>query len=234
MGKTTKRMRMISNQIDRTKQYNIHEAIPLLKDHATVKFIESLDVAVKLGINARKSSQNIHSATILPHGIGRSIKVAVFAQGINVSIAETAGADLVGMDNLAAQITKGNINFDVVIASPDTMHLVSTLGQILGPKGMMPNTKTGTITQNIALAIKEIKSGQIRYHNDKNGIIHTTIGKINFESYQLIENLEALLRALKKDKPLQTKGIYFKKICLSTTMGPSLTIDQCSLSTLVK
>ncbi|AIN47417.1 LSU ribosomal protein L1p (L10Ae) [Candidatus Palibaumannia cicadellinicola] len=211
MVKITKRMRIIRDQINSTKEHNIYNAITLLKNVAIVKFIESIDVAVILGIDARKSDQNIRGATVLPHGTGRSLRVAVFAQGINVIAAKTAGADVVGMEDLAAQIKKGQLDFDVVVASPDTMYIVSPLGQILGPRGMMPNPKVGTVTNNISLAVKEIKAGQVRYHNDKNGIIHTTIGKVDFESNKLKENLEALLMALKKDKPIQTKGVYIKK-----------------------
>ncbi|AKZ66031.1 50S ribosomal protein L1 [Candidatus Palibaumannia cicadellinicola] len=228
MVKITQRMRVIRNQINANQQYDIYNAITLLKKLATVNFIESVDVAVKLGIDARNSAQNIRGATVLPHGIGRIIRVAVFTQ--EMIAAKAAGADLVGMDDLAIEIKKGKLNFDVVIASPDAMYIVSELAQILGPRGMMPNPKLGTVTNNIASAIKEIKSGQVRYHNDKSGIIHTTIGKINFDVNQIKENLEALLIALKKDKPIQTKGVFFKKVCLSTTMGPGLVIDQTSLA----
>ncbi|PLK58158.1 50S ribosomal protein L1 [Candidatus Palibaumannia cicadellinicola] len=234
MVKITNRMNMIRNQVNSAKQYNIFDAITLLKNISTVNFIESIDVAVRLGIDARKSDQNIRSATVLPHGIGRNVRVAVFTQGLNIIAAQSAGADIVGMNDLATQIKQGKLSFDVVIASPDAMSLVSELGHILGPRGMMPNPKVGTVTENIALTVKEIKAGQIRYHNDKNGIIHTTIGKIDFESDKLKENLEAFLIALKKDKPIQTKGVYIKKVCLSTTMGPGLTIDQCSLSIINK
>ncbi|SNC58770.1 50S ribosomal protein L1 [Sodalis endosymbiont of Henestaris halophilus] len=233
MAKLVKRMCVIRNKVDFTKQYNISEAIALLKELATAKFVESIDVAVNLSIDARKSDHNVRGATVLPYGIGRIIRVAVFAQGASAEAAEAAGADQVGMDDLADQIKKGDFKFDVVIASLDAMHIVSQLGQILGPRGLMPNPKVGTVTSNVAEAVKNVKAGQVRYRNDKNGIIHTTIGKVNFESDQLKENLEALLIALKKAKPTQIKGIYIKKISLSTTMGVGITIDQSSLSTTI-
>lgn len=231
MSKLTKRMRVIRGKVDSTKQYNISEAVALLKELATAKFVESIDAAVNLGIDARKSDQNVRGATVLPHGTGRSVRVAVFTQGANAKAAKAAGADLVGMDNLADQIKKGAFNFDVVIASPDAMLVVGQLGQILGPRGLMPNPKVGTVTPNVAEAVKNAKVGQVRYRNDKNGIIHTTIGKVYFESDKLKENLEALLVALKKAKPIQAKGVYIKKVSLSTTMSASIAIDQSSLST---
>ncbi|KYP97158.1 50S ribosomal protein L1 [Sodalis-like endosymbiont of Proechinophthirus fluctus] len=230
MAKLTKRMRVIRDKVDFTKQYDISEAVVLLKELATAKFVESIDVAVNLGIDARKSDQNVRGATVLPHGTGRSVRVAVFTQGSNAEAAKSAGADLVGMDDLADQIKKGELNFDLVIASPDAIRIVSQLGQILGPRGLMPNPKVGTVTQNVAEAVKNAKAGQVRYRNDKNGIIHTTIGKVDFESEKLKENLEALLFALKKAKPTQAKGVYIKKISLSTTMGPGVIIDQSGLS----
>ncbi|MGL9769388.1 MAG: 50S ribosomal protein L1 [Sodalis sp. (in: enterobacteria)] len=229
MAKLTKRMRIIRNKVDSTKQYDINEAIVLLKELATAKFIESVDVAVNLGINARKSDQNIRGATVLPHGIGRNLSVAVFTQGANAELAKVAGADFVGMDNLIDQIKKGEFNFDVVIASPDAMRVVGQLGQILGPRGLMPNPKNGTVTLNVAEAVKNAKAGQVRYRNDKNGIIHTTIGKVDFESDKLKENLEVLLVALKKAKPTQVRGIYIKKVSLSTTMGAGVVVEQSSL-----
>lgn len=230
MAKLTKRMRNIREKIDTTKYYDISEAITLLKELANAKFVESVDVAVNLGIDARKSDQNIRSATILPHGTGRSVRVAVFTQGANVEVATVAGAELVGMEDLADKIKAGKINFDVVIASPDAMHIVSQLGQILGPRSLMPNPKVGTVTLNIAQAVQNAKAGQIRYRNDKNGIIHTTIGKVDFDDSKLKENLEALLVALKKVKPSSTKGVYIKKISLSTTMGACVAVDQAGLS----
>lgn len=231
MAKLTKRMRVIHDKVDSTRQYDINEAVKLLKELATTKFVESIDVAVNLGIDPRKSDQNIRGATVLPHGTGRSVRVAVFTQGNNAEAAKAAGADLVGMDDLSNQIKKNELNFDVVIASPDAMRVVGQLGQILGPRGLMPNPKVGTVTTNVAEAVKNVKAGQVRYRNDKNGIIHTTIGKVDFESDKLKENLEALLAALKKAKPTQTKGVYIKKVTLSSTMGIGIAIDQSSLFT---
>ncbi len=229
MAKLTKRMRVIRGKVDSTKAYEINEAVALLKELATVKFVESVDVAVNLGIDARKSDQNVRGATVLPHGTGREVRVAVFTQGANADAAKEAGAELVGMDELAAQVKAGEMNFDVVIASPDAMRVVGQLGQILGPRGLMPNPKTGTVTPNVAQAVKNAKAGQIRYRNDKNGIIHTTIGKVDFEPAQLKENLEALLAALKKAKPASAKGTFMKKISISTTMGAGVAVDQGSL-----
>ena len=228
MAKLTKRMSVIRDKVDATKQYDINEAIALLKELATAKFVESVDVAVNLGIDARKSDQNVRGATVLPHGTGRSVRVAVFAQGANAEAAKAAGAELVGMEDLADQIKKGEMNFDVVIASPDAMRVVGQLGQVLGPRGLMPNPKVGTVTPNVAEAVKNAKAGQVRYRNDKNGIIHTTIGKVDFD--KLKENLEALLVALKKAKPTQAKGVYIKKVSISTTMGAGVAVDQAGLS----
>ena len=229
MAKLTKRMRVIREKVDSTQAYEINEAVALLKELATVKFVESVDVAVNLGIDARKSDQNVRGATVLPHGTGREVRVAVFTQGANADAAKEAGAELVGMDELAAQVKAGEMNFDVVIASPDAMRVVGQLGQILGPRGLMPNPKTGTVTPNVAEAVKNAKAGQIRYRNDKNGIIHTTIGKVDFEPAQLKENLEALLAALKKAKPASAKGTFMKKVSISTTMGAGVTVEQGSL-----
>ncbi len=233
MAKLTKRMRNIREKVEVTKQYEITEAVALLKELATAKFVESVDVAVNLGIDARKSDQNVRGATVLPHGTGRSVRVAVFAQGANAEAAKEAGAELVGMDDLAAKVKAGEMDFDVVIASPDAMRVVGQLGQILGPRGLMPNPKVGTVTPNVAEAVKNAKAGQVRYRNDKNGIIHTTIGKVDFNEAQLKENLEALLIALKKAKPSSAKGVYIKKVSLSTTMGAGVAIDQASLSATV-
>ncbi|XOD70267.1 MAG: 50S ribosomal protein L1 [Sodalis sp. (in: enterobacteria)] len=230
MPKLNKRMRVIRDKVDPNRQYDISEAILLLKELATAKFVESIDIAVNLGIDSRKSDQNVRGATVLPHGTGRSVRIAVFTQGDNAVAAKTAGADLVGMDNLAEEIKRGMLNFDVVIASPDAMRVVGQLGQILGPRGLMPNPKVGTVTPNIAVAVKNAKSGQVRYRNDKDGIVHATIGKVSFEGDKLKENLEALLVSLKKARPIQAKGIFLKKISLSTTMGVGITIDQNSLS----
>src|SRR5258707_1307118 len=198
MAKLTKRMRVIREKVDATKQYDINEAIALLKELATAKFVESVDVAVNLGIDARKSDQNVRGATVLPHGTGRSVRVAVFTQGANAEAAKAAGAELVGMEDLADQIKKGEMNFDVVIASPDAMRVVGQLGQVLGPRGLMPNPKVGTVTPNVAEAVKNAKAGQVRYRVDKAGIIHCTIGKATFESGQLKENLTALIADLQK------------------------------------
>ena len=229
MAKLSKRMRVIREKVDGTKEYSINEAIALLKELATAKFVESVDVAVNLGIDARKSDQNVRGATVLPHGTGRDVRVAVFTQGANAEAAKAAGADLVGMDDLADLVKKGEMNFDVVIASPDAMRVVGQLGQILGPRGLMPNPKVGTVTPNVAEAVKNAKAGQVRYRNDKNGIIHTTLGKVSFDEVQLKENLESLLVALKKAKPSSAKGIFIKKVSISTTMGAGVAVDQASL-----
>ena len=231
MAKLTKRMRVIREKVDGTKEYGITEAVALLKELATAKFVESVDVAVNLGIDARKSDQNVRGATVLPNGTGRTVRVAVFTQGANAEAATAAGADLVGMDDLAEQVKRGELNFDVVIASPDAMRVVGQLGQILGPRGLMPNPKVGTVTPNVAEAVKNAKAGQVRYRNDKNGIIHSTIGKVDFTEAQLKENLESLLVALKKAKPSTSKGQFIKKVSLSTTMGAGMAVDQASLDT---
>jgi len=233
MAKLTKRMRVIREKVDVTKEYEINEAVALLKELATAKFTESVDVAVNLGIDARKSDQNVRGATVLPNGTGREVRVAVFTQGANADAAKEAGADLVGMEELAEQVKKGEMNFDVVVASPDAMRVVGQLGQILGPRGLMPNPKTGTVTPNVAEAVKNAKAGQVRYRNDKNGIVHTTIGKVDFTAEQLQQNLEALLVALKKAKPSQAKGTYLKKVSISTTMGAGVAVDQATLDTQV-
>ncbi|MFC3033713.1 50S ribosomal protein L1 [Pseudoalteromonas fenneropenaei] len=230
MAKLTKRMRTIREKVDATKDYEINEAVALLKELATAKFVESVDVAVNLGIDARKSDQNVRGATVLPHGTGRDVRVAVFTQGANAEAAKAAGAEFVGMEDLADLVKKGEMNFDVVVASPDAMRVVGQLGQILGPRGLMPNPKTGTVTPNVAEAVKNAKAGQVRYRNDKNGIIHTTIGKVDFTAQQLQENLESLLVALKKAKPAQAKGVYVKKVSISTTMGAGVSVDQNTLS----
>jgi len=231
MAKLTKRMRVIREKVDGSKEYGISEAVALLKELATAKFVESIDVAVNLGIDARKSDQNVRGATVLPNGTGRTVRVAVFTQGANAEAAKAAGADLVGMEDLAEQVKRGELNFDVVIASPDAMRVVGQLGQILGPRGLMPNPKVGTVTPNVVEAVNNAKAGQVRYRNDKNGIIHTTIGKVDFDEQQLKQNLEALLAALKKAKPSTSKGQYIKKVSLSTTMGAGVSIDQASLDT---
>ena len=231
MAKLTKRMRVIREKVDATKEYGITEAVALLKELATAKFVESVDVAVNLGIDARKSDQNVRGATVLPNGTGRTVRVAVFTQGANAEAATAAGADLVGMEDLAEQVKRGELNFDVVIASPDAMRVVGQLGQILGPRGLMPNPKVGTVTPNVAEAVNNAKAGQVRYRNDKNGIIHTTIGKVDFTADQLKQNLEALLSALKKAKPSTSKGQFIKKVSVSTTMGAGVAVDQATLDT---
>ena len=229
MAKLTKRMRTIREKVE-ARDYDVNEALALLKELATAKFTESVDVSVNLGIDARKSDQNVRGATVLPHGTGRSVRVAVFTQGANADKAKEAGAELVGMEDLADQIKKGEMNFDVVIASPDAMRVVGQLGQILGPRGLMPNPKTGTVTPDVATAVQNAKAGQVRYRNDKNGIIHCTIGRVDFEDAKLKENLEALLGALKKAKPSSAKGAYIKRVSLSTTMGAGVRIDQSTLA----
>lgn len=229
MAKLSKRARLIREKVDVLKEYDIQEAIALLKELATANFRESVDVAVNLGIDARKSDQNVRGATVLPNGTGREVRVAVFTQGANAEKAKEAGADVIGMDDLAEQVKAGEMNFDVVIASPDAMRVVGQLGQILGPRGLMPNPKVGTVTPDVAGAVKNAKAGQIRYRNDKNGIIHTTIGKADFDAAQLQQNLEALLEALKKAKPANAKGQFLKKISISTTMGAGVTVNQGSL-----
>ena len=233
MAKLTKRMRTIREKVEVTKDYEINEAVALLKELATAKFVESVDVAVNLGIDARKSDQNVRGATVLPNGTGRDVRVAVFTQGANAEAAKEAGAELVGMEDLAELVKKGEMNFDVVVASPDAMRVVGQLGQILGPRGLMPNPKTGTVTPNVAEAVKNAKAGQVRYRNDKNGIIHTTIGKVDFTVEQLQQNLESLIVALKKAKPSQAKGVYIKKVTISTTMGAGVSVDQSTLTTTV-
>lgn len=229
MAKLTKRMKLIREKVDVNKEYDIADAIALLKELATAKFRESVDIAVNLGVDPRKSDQNVRGATVLPHGTGRDVRVAVFTQGANAEKAKEAGADLVGMEELADQVKKGEMNFDVVVASPDAMRVVGQLGQILGPRGLMPNPKTGTVTPDVATAVKNAKSGQVTYRNDKNGIIHTTIGKVDFEADNVKENIEALLIALKKAKPSSAKGVYVKRISISTTMGAGIRVAQGSL-----
>jgi len=230
MTKLSKRARLIREKVDVLKEYDIAEAISLLKELATANFRESVDVAVNLGIDARKSDQNVRGATVLPNGTGRDVRVAVFTQGVNADKAKEAGADIVGMEDLAEQVKAGNMDFDVVIATPDAMRVVGQLGQILGPRGLMPNPKVGTVTPDVVTAVNNAKAGQIRYRNDKNGIIHTTIGKADFEDAKLQENLESLLEALKKAKPANAKGQYIKKVSVSTTMGAGVVVNQASLT----
>jgi large subunit ribosomal protein L1 len=229
MAKLAKRLRAIREKVEIGKFYPVEEAFILLKSLTTVKFLEGVDVSVNLGVDPRKSDQVVRSATLLPHGTGKTIRVAVFAQGANVELAKQAGADIVGAEDLAEEIKAGKMDFDVVIATPDTMRIVGQLGQVLGPRGLMPNPKVGTVTPDVANAVKNAKAGQVRYRTDKNGIIHCTIGKINFDAAALKENLQALLIDLKKAKPAGTKGVFIKKITVSSTMGPGLVIDQTTL-----
>jgi len=229
MAKLTKRQKAIAGKIEAGKAYNFVDAAALLTELSTVKFSESFDVAVNLGVDPRKSDQVVRSATVLPHGTGKTVRVAVFTQGPAAEAALAAGADRVGMDDLAAEMKGGDLNYDVVIASPDAMRVVGQLGQILGPRGLMPNPKVGTVTPDVATAVKNAKAGQVRYRTDKNGIIHTSVGKIGFDAVKLKENVEALIADLKRIKPASSKGIYVKRVTLSTTMGPGLVIDQGSL-----
>jgi large subunit ribosomal protein L1 len=229
MAKLTKRQKAIAGKIEAGKAYNFVDAAALLTELSTVKFSESVDVAVNLGVDPRKSDQVVRSATVLPHGTGKTVRVAVFTQGPAAEAALAAGADRVGMDDLAAEMKGGDLNYDVVIASPDAMRVVGQLGQILGPRGLMPNPKVGTVTPDVATAVKNAKAGQVRYRTDKNGIIHTSVGKVGFDAVKLKENVEALIADLKRIKPASSKGIYVKLVTLSTTLGPGLVIDQGSL-----
>lgn len=230
MAQITKKRKAILESVVAGKVYGFVEAISLLKSLPTAKFIESVDVAVNLGIDARKSDQSVRGATVLPNGTGKTVRVAVFTQGPNAKAATDAGADLVGMEDLAESIKAGNMDFDVVIASPDAMAVVGRLGQVLGPRGLMPNPKVGTVTTDVATAVKNAKGGQVRFRADKNGIIHCTIGKINFEPQALEGNFVALLADLKKAKPSNSKGVYLKRATVSTTMGPGLIVDLSSLA----
>lgn len=229
MVQVTKKRKAILEKITAGKVYTFAEAVTLLKSLPTAKFVEGVDVSVNLGIDPRKSDQTVRGSTVLPNGTGKTVRVAVFTQGANAKIATDAGADIVGMEDLAESIKAGNMDFDVVIASPDAMGVVGRLGQVLGPRGLMPNPKVGTVTPDVATAVKNAKGGQVRYRADKNGIIHCSIGKINFEANSLEGNLAALLADLKKAKPSSAKGVYLKKATLSTTMGPGLAIDIASL-----
>ena len=226
MAKLTKRMKAIREKVDVTKQYSVEEAVALLSELSSVNFKESVDVAVNLGVDPRKSDQVVRGATVMPNGTGKDVRVAVFAQGAAADAARDAGAEIVGMDELAADIKGGKMDFDVVIAAPDAMRVVGQLGQILGPRGLMPNPKVGTVTPDVAGAVKNAKAGQVRFRTDKNGIIHTTVGKIDFAADAIKGNIEALVTDLKRLKPSSSKGVYLKKVTLSTTMGPGLTIDH--------
>lgn len=230
MAKLSKRAKMIRGQVDRSKRYPIDEALQTIKTLSKVKFDESVDVSVNLGIDPRKSDQVVRGATVLPKGTGKVVKVAVFAQGANAEAAKQAGADIVGFDDLAAQVKSGEFDFDVVIATPDAMRVVGQLGQILGPRGLMPNPKVGTVTPDVAGAVKNAKAGQVRYRADKAGIVHSTIGRVSFDVESLQANLSALLADLIKAKPATAKGVYMKKVTVSSTMGPGLAVELSTLS----
>lgn len=229
MAKLSKRQRAIREKVDADKVYSLEAAVALLKECATAKFVESVEVAVNLGIDARKSDQAVRGATTLPFGTGSEVRVAVFAQGAAADQAKEAGADFVGMDDLAELVKGGMMDFDVVVASPDAMRVVGQLGQVLGPRGLMPNPKTGTVTPDVVTAVKNAKAGQMRYRTDKNGIIHGGIGKVSFDFEAIKGNLQAVLSDLKKAKPSASKGVYMKKVTLSTTMGPGITIEHSAL-----
>jgi large subunit ribosomal protein L1 len=229
MAKLSKRAKAMAEKLEAGKFYALDDALALLKDMPKAKFEESVDVSVNLGVDPRKSDQAVRGSTVLPNGTGKTVRVAVFTQGPNADAAKEAGADIVGMDELAEEVKKGNMDFDVVIASPDAMRVVGTLGQILGPRGLMPNPKVGTVTPDVATAVKNAKAGQVRYRTDKGGIIHCPIGKVGFEVNSLRENLEALLADLMKMKPSSAKGVYMKKITVSSTMGPGIAVDKSSL-----
>lgn len=230
MAKLNKREKMLLAAVVQGKAYPLDEALAIVKKNATAKFAEGVDVAVRLGIDAKKSDQGVRGSTVLPHGTGKSVRVAVFAQGDAAAKALEAGAEAVGMDDLAEKMTGGDLNYDVVIAAPDAMRVVGKLGQVLGPRGLMPNPKVGTVTADVAGAVKNAKAGQVRYRNDKGGIVHSTIGKVSFESSQLKENLQALLADLNKARPAAAKGQYLVKVSLSSTMGPGVTVETASLS----
>lgn len=230
MAKLSKRVAAIAAKIDRTKLYSVTEAIALVKETATAKFDESIDVAVQLGIDPKKSDQLVRGSVVLPAGTGKTMRVAVFAQGEKAEAAKAAGADIVGLDDLAASIKAGNIDFDVVIASPDTMRVVGALGQVLGPRGLMPNPKVGTVTPDVATAVKNAKAGQVQYRTDKAGIIHATIGRASFDVEKLQINLAALIDALNKARPAAAKGIYLRKVAVSSTMGGGARVELASLA----
>jgi large subunit ribosomal protein L1 len=229
MAKLTKRQKVFRDKVDTARQYPLDEAVALLRDLATAKFRESIDVAVNLGVDPRKSDQVVRGSTVLPNGTGKSVRVAVFAQGDKAEAARAAGADAVGFEDLAEQMKGGDLNFDVVIASPDAMGVVGRLGPVLGPRGLMPNPKVGTVAPDVAAAVRNAKAGQVRYRTDKAGIIHCTLGKADFEVAALRQNLEALVADLNKLKPSAAKGIYLKRLTLSTTMGPGVMVDLATL-----
>ncbi|WP_298311588.1 50S ribosomal protein L1 [Propionivibrio sp.] len=229
MATLSKRQKAIQGKLDCNKSYAIGDALSLAKQFATAKFDESIDVAVSLGIDARKSDQLVRGSVVLPAGIGKTIRVAVFAQGEKAEAAKAAGADIVGFEDLAADIKAGNMNFDVVIATPDAMRVVGQLGQILGPRGLMPNPKVGTVTMDVTTGVKNAKAGQVQYRTDKGGIVHSTIGRASFAPEKLEQNLKALIEALIKAKPANSKGQYLKKVAISSTMGPGVRVDAATL-----
>lgn len=229
MARLSKRRRAIAERVDPTKAYAIDEAVALLTELANTGFSESIDVSVNLGVDPKKSDQVVRGATTLPHGSGKDVRVAVFAQGEFADKALAAGADLVGLEDLAEQVKAGELNFDVVIATPDAMRVVGQLGKVLGPRGLMPNPKTGTVTPDVELAVKNAKAGQVQFRTDRSGIVHGSVGRVGFDASAIKENVEALIGDLRKAKPASAKGIYLKKVTLSTTMGPGLSIDQTSL-----
>ena len=230
MAKLSKRMRAIAERADKHRAYAIDEAVTLLADLARGKFKESFDVSVNLGVDVRRSDQTLRGATTLPHGTGKTARVAVFAQGEQAAQAEAAGADVVGLDDLAERLQGGDLNFDVIIASPDCMRVVGKLGRLLGPRGLMPNPKTGTVTPDVETAVKNAKAGQVKYRTDRGGIVHGRVGQVGFSTDQIKENVEALVTDLQKAKPAAAKGVFLKRITLSTTMGPGVAIDQSSLN----
>ena len=230
MAKNSKRVEAVLAKVDRNKAYPVTDALSLVKECATAKFDESIDVAVNLGVDAKKSDQLVRGSVVLPAGTGKTVRVAVFAQGEKAEAARAAGADIVGFDDLAADVKAGNMNFDIVIATPDAMKVVGALGQILGPRGLMPNPKVGTVTMDVTTAVKNAKAGQVQYRTDKAGIIHCTIGRASFSVDSLKTNLTALIEALQKAKPAASKGVYLRKVSLSSTMGAGVRVDQASLS----
>ena len=230
MAKLSKRMQAIREGVDKSKEYAPSEGFDVIRKFATCKFDESVDVVIHVGIDARKSDQSIRGSVVMPHGTGKTVRVAVFTQGEKAEAAKAAGAEFVGMEDLAAQIKAGESNFDVVIASPDAMRVVGQLGQILGPRGLMPNPKVGTVTPNVADAVKNAKAGQVRYRNDKQGNIQASIGKVSFSSADLTDNLNALVSAIKKAKPAAAKGVFVQRVCISSTMGAGVTLDKSVLA----
>ena len=229
MSKLSKRQKAMQGKVDHNRSYAVADALKLAKDFATAKFDKSIDVAVSLGIDPRKSDQLVRGSVVLPAGTGKTVRVAVFAQGEKAEVAKAAGADIVGFEDLAADIKAGNMNFDVVIATPDAMRIVGQLGQVLGPRGLMPNPKVGTVTMDVGTAVKNAKAGQVQYRTDKGGIVHSTIGRASFDAEKLELNLKALIEALSKAKPASSKGQYLKKVAVSSTMGPGVRVDSSTL-----